>query len=126
MTTVTKTQSSNSILLVVVILVMAVATAVVIAPSYNDVKLRSHAVERHGMDAVIARLATRNCTSLKAYRCPGSEKHPPSFFLICQESTGVMCTVMIVGTEGVELTSLRVPCSRSSELISGCRRAAVQ
>jgi len=126
MSSVTKAEGGSSFFVIVAILVMVAATAVVIAPAYDEIRLRSHAVEQHGMDAVIARLATRNCANLKAFRCPSRENHPPSFFLICEEVTGVMCTVMIVGTKGGELTSMRIPCERTLKLISDCSRAAVQ
>lgn len=126
MSSVTKSESGSSFFPIIIILSMVAATAIIIAPTYNDVKLRSHSIERHGLDAVMARLATRNCTNLKAYRCPSTEKHPPSFFLICEEPAGVMCTIMVVGTKGVELTSLKVPCRRAGELVSECQRAIVQ
>ncbi len=122
----TKAADGSSILLIIVILAMVAATAVVIAPSYDEVKLRPHAIERHGLDAVIARLATRNCTNLKAYRCPATDKHPACYHLICTEATGHLCTVMIVGSKGGELTSLMAGCDRAMQLVRHCTPAVLQ
>ena len=89
------------------------------APQYGDVKLRNHAVEAHGNDAVRARKRIRLCDNIEAYYCPTGAYATPRYILICRNAAG-WCAGMIVNNQGVELTAWCAPCSRWNEIVAVC------
>ncbi len=123
MSSTTKAENGSSFFPVLAILVMVVATAFIIAPSFDEVRLRDHAVQRHGSDAVIARANVKSCPDSFAYECPPTKDHPLTYHIICKH--GNLCSVMIVTRRGVELTSFILPCSRLTKRVSHCEEAIV-
>jgi len=117
--------ASRFVLLVIVGIIGVVLLMMVAAPALGSVRLRSHAVEKHGNDALMARLVTRTCAPW-AWVCPAQRGNPPCFFLVCQDSRGNRCAVMIVGTRGAELTSYITTCDRVFGLMSACERTEVE
>jgi hypothetical protein len=83
------------------------------APPLTQVRLRSHAVERHGDEAVIARQRVFNCSmeDLRAKICPAGEKYGMRVHFWCEDDASRLCPGMITTIGGVEKTSFVKPCS---------------
>lgn len=82
------------------------------APPLEQVRLRPHAVERHGEQALTARERVFNCPveDLRAKICPAGEKYGMRVHFWC-ESGSQLCAGMITTIGGVEKTSFIKPCS---------------
>lgn len=107
---------SNYVLLLglagLVLLAGLAVMAPALAPAFEEVRLRDHAVYRHGETARTARETIQNCgTGLQVWSCPETVEHPPGWLFVCPvDGARIMCAGMVVGSRGAELTSWMMPC----------------
>ena len=112
-------------IVVMMAIVGVVVLALVAAPWWGQIRLRTHAVEKHGNDALMARLVNRTCAPL-AWFCPGSGYRPPRFYLVCVESGGKRCAVTVVTTEKNEATSFTTSCDKIFSQVALCQVTTIQ
>jgi len=94
----------------IVLLLLSLAVLFVMAPSLDQIKFRSHAVESHGADAIAAREGLWNCDDgLRVQLCPKSNLHSAGFCFWC-ETGSYLCPGMYVTLGGMEKTAFKRPC----------------
>jgi len=104
----TKSRNNTGIFLVISLFLGLVVLFVL--PTLEQIKLRPHAVEKHGMDAVTARESLWNCGSgLRTKLCPRNEKHGRTICIWC-ETGASLCPGMYTTVGGAEKTSFIRPC----------------
>jgi len=105
-----KRKSSNSIGIFIALLFLSLLVLFAMAPTLDQIKLRSHAVERHGADAISAREGLWNCgEGLRVRFCPKSDRHSAGFVFWC-ETGNAKCPGMYATLGKVEKTSFMRPC----------------
>jgi len=108
-------KKGNSAGTLIVLLLLGLIALFALAPSLDQIKLRSHAVERHGTDAIAAREGLWNCgEGLHVQLCPKSSLHSAGFSFWC-ETGNYLCPGMYVTLGGMEKTSFRRPCNEWRE-----------
>jgi len=109
----TKSRNNTGIFLVISLLLGLVILFVL--PTLGQIKLRPHAVEKHGMDAVTARESLWNCGSgLRTKICPKSKLHSTSICFWC-ETGSYLCPGMYTTRGGMEKTTFMRPCQEWRE-----------
>lgn len=100
----------------IVLLLIILGLAILLAmptqlPTIEQVLPRSHAVERHGADAIVARESLLNCGSgLRVRLCPPSSIHGMSICFWCETGSGI-CPGTYSTIGGKEKTTFLRPCS---------------
>ena len=86
-------------------------------PALADVQLCSHAVERHGDDALEARRRLFECKprNLRWKFCPPGSKYGSSVAIWCQPPGATICPGMYVTLGGIEKTAFMRPCNEWGE-----------
>ena len=109
-----RARGSNAGWLIVILVLLALLLLFAMPvelPTLERVRQRSHAVERHGEDALEARAALKGCGDrLRVRLCPPSERHGVTVCFWC-ESEGRLCPGMYVTVAGVEKTTFIRPCA---------------
>lgn len=83
------------------------------APAYDIVIPQSHAVERHGNDAVKARLALHNCAEgLRSQLCPGKPGTYGLTVVFWCETGEYLCPGCYATIGGLEKTAFIRPCAQ--------------
>jgi len=84
-------------------------------PALDQVRPGSHAVQRHGTDAIAARTALSECgEGLRVKLCPPGSQYGLSVVFWC-ETGGPLCAGCITTFGGVEKTSFMRPCAQWRE-----------
>lgn len=83
------------------------------APPLEQVRLREHAVERHGEQALEARRRVFNCAveNFRAKICPPTERYGMRVHFWCVAPGSGLCPGMVCTIGGTEKTSFIKPCS---------------
>lgn len=79
-------------------------------PNIEDVRLRPHAVERHGQDALDARAIMLTCKDPRFVICPRKGDRDARVNRWCADGGGNLCYGMYTTRAGSEATSLLQPC----------------
>ena len=81
-------------------------------PPLVQIRLRDHAVQRHGEQALKARKKVFNCgaENLRAKIFPPGERYGMRIHFWCESETSSLCPGMITTIGGVEKTSFVKPC----------------
>ncbi len=100
-----------------VLILFAAAVVLVQLPRLGDVRVRNHAVQRHGTDAITARRRVFNCRPehLRSRYCPRSERYGPSTVFWCEEPDSSLCPGLYVTMGGIEKTAFIRPCYQWEE-----------
>ena len=82
-------------------------------PPLDNVRLRSHAVEKHGEQALEARRRVFDCKpeDFRARLCMPTEKYGMRVHFWCDDSPSSLCPGMVLTIGGVEKTSFIKPCT---------------
>jgi len=102
----------NGLILLLLFLLFMVAAASL--PGIESVgRISSHAIERHGMDAIRAKRIVEVCPkeNLRVKLCPRSKNHGPSLVYWC-EVEGTRCPGMYVTLQGRVKTAFIKPCHK--------------
>jgi hypothetical protein len=83
------------------------------APPLDRIRLRSHAVERHGAQARTARERVFDCKeqNLRAKICPPGRRYGMRVHFWCESEASGLCPGIVTTIGGVEKTSLIKPCT---------------
>lgn len=81
-------------------------------PSLDKVTTGTHAVERHGQDAINARTALTACKAPRSKLCPGKKGTYGLTVVFWCETGSSLCPGMYTTIGGVEKTSFIRPCSQ--------------
>ena len=106
-------QASNNnwvlYLLAFMLLIFALAMAL---PSLGSITTGTHAVERHGQDAINARAGLTNCKTLRSKLCPGKQGSYGLTVVFWCDTGQSLCPGMYTTIGGTEKTAFIRPCSQ--------------
>jgi len=83
-------------------------------PNLKQVRYGTHAVQKHGQDALTARASLKNCKNLKTKLCPGKQGGYGLTVVIWCETGLSTCPGMYTTIGGIEKTCFIRPCSQWS------------
>lgn len=110
------TDKSKPILIIILLLgLLLLFTLPIELPNLEKIRIRPHAIEKHGEDALVARNSLLNCgDSLRARLCPPSSRYGLSVCFWCETGES-LCPGMYTTIGGMEKTTFIRPCEEWRE-----------
>lgn len=106
-----QTSNSNVVIYILALLLLCFALAMVL-PSLGSIRTGTHAVERHGQDAINARGSLTDCKSLRSQLCPGKKGTYGLTVVFWCETGRHLCPGMYTTIGGTEKTAFIRPCAQ--------------
>lgn len=104
--------SNNYWVLYLLMLALLLFACSMALPSLGSITTGTHAVERHGQDAINARAELTNCKSLRSKLCPGKKGSYGLTVVFWCETGQSLCPGMYTTIGGTEKTAFIRPCSQ--------------
>lgn len=106
-----QTSNNNWVLYLLAFMFLIFALAMAL-PSLGSIKTGTHAVERHGQDAINARVGVHNCKAPRTKLCPGKKGGYGLTVVFWCETGKHLCPGFYTTIGGVEKTAFMRPCSQ--------------